>query len=232
MVKKNKNVAIIIVCGIFILLTALCFMRWSGILSGDFFGGQNSGTVLITSNAGDMQEDGAKDGDIADDDANGESASPVKDEIAVYLCGAVRNSGVYTLPFGSRVCDAVKAAGGLKANASLTAVNQARQLTDGEQIEFPTKKQEKQEKAAGGSDKKDGGTAETNAGQSEPSGLVNINSADLAELMTLTGIGESRAQSIITYRTEHGLFSDVKDIMNVTGIKDGIYQKIKDNITV
>ena len=229
MVKKSKNKAVIVICGIFILLSALCFMQWPIMGEGGFKVGKDNGTVLMSSDT-----DSTQDGGVQDGDAGGETGVSSKDEIAVYLCGAVKNPGVYRLPSGSRVCDAVQAAGGLKRTASLTAVNQARQLADGEQIEFPAKNQKKNGKTDSSvSDKKAGKSAEgINADQDSKSGLVNINNADAAELMTLPGIGQSRADSIIEYRTEHGSFAGIKDIMNVTGIKDGIYQKIKDNITV
>ena len=228
MIKNNKNTAIIFVCGIFILLSFICFIHQSGFWQDSFFGKKNGDTVLVSEDGNESQAEA-----VDDSEEGGGSPSVKNDEIAVFLCGAVKRPGVYKLPAGSRVCDAVKAAGGLKSTASHTAVNQARELSDGEQIEFPTKKQNKKKASEKDGDKKEKTSLGTNASQSDgASVLVNINTADLAELMTLSGIGESRAESIITYREEHGFFKEIKDIMNVTGIKDGIYQKIKDYITV
>lgn len=238
MFKNNKNTAIALVCVIFILLSVLCFTHLSGFFAGGFWGSHENGITFTASDSENSETfmssgGGSSEKDEAAGESGGSASSELeKGEIAVYLCGAIKHPGVYRLQAGARVCDAVKAAGGLKSTASLTAVNQARELSDGEQIEFPTKKKEKNQGAV--DDKKDGASAgdvKTHGGGVSPA-LVNINSADAAELMTLPGIGESRAQSIVMYRTEHGLFAGVKDIMNVTGIKDGIFQKIKDYITV
>ena len=109
--------------------------------------------------------------------------------------------------------------GGLSRKADASAVNQARLLTDGEQITIPRKGKKSSTKGRTGTDDK-------------VSGLVNINQADLAELMTLAGIGEAKAQLIIDYRTENGSFSSIEDIMKISGIKEGIYNRIKDQITI
>ena len=141
-------------------------------------------------------------------------------ECAVYICGAVKNPGVYRFTGDARVCDAVKAAGGFRKKADRTAINQARPLNDGEQITIPQKG-------------KNSGLAKKQAvGGDREAGLVNINQADLTELMTLAGIGEAKAQLIIDYRTENGSFTSIEDIMKISGIKEGIYNRIKDQITV
>ncbi len=135
-------------------------------------------------------------------------------EICVYVCGAVNAPGVYTLPAGSRVYEAVRMAGGLSDEADERAVNQAEILTDGRQVTIPTKAEVlKEEEGAAG-------------------GPVNINTAGVSELMRLSGVGESRAKDIIAYRKEHGAFSVPEDIMKVPGIKEAVFEKIKDDITV
>ena len=135
-------------------------------------------------------------------------------EICVYVCGAVNAPGVYTLPAGSRVYEAVRMAGGLSDEADERAVNQAEILTDGRQVTIPTKTEVlKEEEGAAG-------------------GPVNINTAGVSELMRLSGVGESRAKDIIAYRKEHGAFSVPEDIMKVPGIKEAVFEKIKDDITV
>jgi competence protein ComEA len=143
-------------------------------------------------------------------------------ECTVYICGAVKHPGVYTFPDGSRVCDAVTAAGGLTKKAADGSVNQARVLVDGEQITIPKKSSGKA--ASSGADGDSSGSADAS--------LVNINQADLSELMTLSGIGEAKAQLILSYREENGSFQTKEDIMNISGIKEGIYNQIKDSITV
>ncbi len=150
--------------------------------------------------------------------AGGDTAD--KGECAVYICGAVKNPGVYRFSGDARVCDAVDAAGGFRKKADRAAINQARILQDGEQITIPRK------------GKDSGSKKKKTVGGDSGSGLININQADLAELMTLTGIGEAKAQLIIDYRTENGSFASIEDIMKISGIKEGIYNRIKDQITV
>ena len=94
-------------------------------------------------------------------------------------------------------------------------------MSDGQMVRVPTK-----EEAQYGAESAEGGAKETD------SGLVNINTADAGELMTLPGIGASKAESILSYRREQGSFASVEEIMNITGIKEGVYSKIKDYITV
>ncbi|HBA97582.1 MAG TPA: competence protein ComEA [Lachnospiraceae bacterium] len=145
-------------------------------------------------------------------------------DIAVYICGAVKHPGVYSFTTGQRLCDAVKAAGGFKKSAARSAVNLARRLSDSEQITIPTKKQ-----AASRQGKSQEKASET-ASFSE-NGLININTASREELMTLPGIGMSKADAVIGYRSSNK-FNSIEDIKNVTGIKDGVFNQIKDQITV
>ena len=144
-------------------------------------------------------------------------------EIQVYVCGAVASPGVYVLPEGSRVYEAVEMAGGLLESADPKALNQARPLADGEQITVLTVEEVQ-----------NGETAEQGAGGSVSGGdgKVNINTADADELMTLSGIGESRAKAIIAYREENGKFESIEDIMKIDGIKEKMFEKIRDSITV
>lgn len=137
--------------------------------------------------------------------------------ICVYVCGAVATPGVVELPAGSRACDALDAAGGLTADADERSVNLAAVLEDGQQLYFPTTEEAETQRESA---------------EAESSGLVNINTADAAQLCTLPGIGESRAAAIIAYREEHGDFAAPEDVMAVSGIKTAAYEKIKAYITV
>jgi len=158
---------------------------------------------------------------------------PEEAVLVVHICGAVRKPGVYELPKGSRLYQAVEAAGGFLEEADADFLNQAETLEDGSRIRIPTKEEaeealslgEGQPFITGGEDSGGGGSGQTD-------GLVNINTAAKEELCTITGIGSSRAESIIKYRTENGNFHTVEEIMNVEGIKDGLFEKIKDRITV
>lgn len=151
-----------------------------------------------------------------------ESLKPV-----VYICGEVRTPGLYTCDAESRIADVVAMAGGLMPEADDTCVNMAAKVSDAQQIVI-TKKGEQAPSNNAGS----GGALQAGSGNTQAKGLVNINTADEAALKTLPGIGDQKAKAIISYRENGGSFSKPEDIMNVSGIKDGAYNKIKDLITV
>ena len=141
----------------------------------------------------------------------------------------MKNPGVYALVRNSRVYDAIAMAGGLTETAADDYVNQARYLSDGERVYIPQKEElsnlSSSQYAAGQP------VADGQSGDSEQENLpVNINTAGIGELTTLPGIGESRAESIIAYREQHGSFARIEDIMKISGIKDAAYEKIKDRI--
>ncbi len=169
--------------------------------------------------------------DITGDAAvSAETEMPDSAEICVYICGAVNAPGVYRLPAGSRVYEAVAMAGGLRADADAVYVNQASPLSDGEQITVYTI----EEAAAFGTAAPvtAGGGAGSAGNSAEAAGKVNINTAGAAELETLNGIGASRAQDIISYREANGSFQTIEDIMKVSGIKQSLFDRMKDRITV
>lgn len=140
--------------------------------------------------------------------------------VYVHVCGAVKEPGVYELPEESRIFEAIALAGGLRADACEDSVNQAETIFDGMMIKILTI-----EEAAGQQ-------TESKTEEAESDGRVNINTADAEKLMTLPGIGASKAESILSYRDEHGRFSSVEELMNITGIKEGVYSKIANYITV
>ena len=162
--------------------------------------------------------------------------------IYVDVCGAVANPGVFQLAAGSRVFQAIEAAGGYLPEAALTCVNRAGVLTDGQQLYILTQEEMERQgldpaEMAKASDGQISGSAGTgqNTGmtaQVQQDNRININTADEAQLTTLTGIGATRAQAIIAYREENGPFAAIEDIMNVQGIKEGTFAKIKDEIVV
>ena len=154
----------------------------------------------------------------------------------VHICGAVNRPGVYTFPEGSRVYDAVEAAGGLSEEAAASSLNQAALLSDGLQIVVPTEEElEGLSSQAASSGVFSSGIFPTDGAQNAAgsgNGLVNINTASLEELMTLPGIGQTRAEAIVAYRQERGSFQTIEDIMKVDGIKEGSFEKLKEKITV
>lgn len=182
-----------------------------------------------------------------------ETADEQTARICVHVCGAVRKAGVYELPSGSRVYEAVEKAGGFAENADQSYVNQAQQLSDGAKLVIPTLEQVQkasedpladtggigivEQSVVGSSDGpgaaagKESGTAQMNPAV-RPDGKININTATEAQLCEIPGIGATRAAAIAAYRQEHGNFTSIEEIMRVNGIKEGTYEKMKDSITV
>lgn len=171
-------------------------------------------------------------------DASSEEAKT----LVVHICGAVSAPGVYELPAGSRIIDAVEAGGGFLPEADEACCNLAEEIVDGCQIYIMTKTEScadgQTEKKAGIQTSPDSDMQTTdrnvrsNSAPALENGLVNLNTADVAALMTLPGIGESRAKAIISYREQHGAFAQIEDIMKISGIKQAAFSKIKDKITV
>lgn len=161
--------------------------------------------------------------------------------VYIHVCGLVCTPGVYGLPAGSRVYEAIEAAGGFSEAAVPDYLNLAQVLEDGMKIQVPDREQAEEWKArgltqsgisAGGVSGGVQTSGRTGTGDGGSKARVNLNTASREELMTLRGIGESRAEDIIHYREEFGGFKSIEDIMNVSGIKDAAFEKIKDSITV
>ena len=133
--------------------------------------------------------------------------------VCVYICGAVADPGVYTLPAGSRGADALEAAGGFSEGADPASVNLAEFLEDGMMIVVS------ENHAAG-------------EGESRGTGKINLNTADVSALTTLPGIGEGKAEEIIRYRERNGRFKKPEDLMKVPGIKEKAFERVKDKIIV
>lgn len=162
-------------------------------------------------------------GAVIDEDAevSAETAAPQNDYVIVHVSGAVISPGVYRIEGSMRVADAIEAAGGFCSNASDDNLNLAEPLADGEKITVLTRKQVKKLNNKASSDK-----------TGENSELININTASKEELMTLPGLGEAKADAVIKYREDNGGFKNTEEIMNISGIKEGVYSKISQYITV
>ena len=155
------------------------------------------------------------------------SSSESGSTIFVHVCGQVNAPAVYEFENGARVVEAIEKAGGFMENAATDYLNLAKVLTDGEKIYVPDKEE------ALGLNPVNVDTAQGNVADAKDTNTkVNINTASKEELLSLKGIGDSRAQDIINYRTENGKFAAIEDIMKVPGIKQGAFNKIKDNIRV
>lgn len=140
--------------------------------------------------------------------------------LRVYVSGAVKHPDVYEVPIGSIVKDALTVAGGAIEETDLERINLAAALSDGMQVHFPRKGEAAVAPAPGG----DPSVA--------VSGPINLNTATLEQLDTLSGIGPSIAQRIIDYRTANGPFASIEQIKDVKGIGDALFEKIKDSIIV
>lgn len=198
----------------------------------------------VESNAGDTDQNRKaepSDGSTGRTELSDASSEEAK-TLVVHICGAVSAPGVYELPAGSRIIDAVEAGGGFLPEAEEACCNLAEEIVDGCQIYIMTKSEScadgQTEKKAGIQTSPDSDMQTTdrnvrsNNAPALENGLVNLNTADVAALMTLPGIGESRAKAIISYREQHGAFAKIEDIMKISGIKQAAFSKIKDKITV
>lgn len=155
----------------------------------------------------------------------------------VYVSGEVNKPGVYELSEGMRVIDALKAADGYTEDACEAYLNLASLVCDEQMIYVPSNEEVEQMREGEGGALLNAQNMTGNNGGNETlavdsNGKVNINTATKEELMTLPGIGESKADKIISFRESNGRFSSIEGIMEISGIKDGLFNKIKDRISV
>ena len=230
-----------------------------GHLSGDRL---PDGRVSDDHLSGERLTDGRVSGDrlaekeeISSDRESDAEAGPMDEEVqesllTVHVCGAVRREGVYSLPAGSRIRDAVDAAGGFSGDADRSYLNLAMKIEDAWQIRVPTKEEAEALRLeqgrsgagtavpgaspglSGTSGLQGAGTAKDEAGKGNQEEKINLNTASKEQLMKIPGVGEAKAQRIIEYREQNGRFEAIEDLMKVPGIKDASFQKMKDYITV
>ena len=212
--------------------------------------------------SGERLTDGRVSGDrpaekegISSDKESDAEAGPMDEEVqesllTVHVCGAVRREGVYSLPAGSRIRDAVDAAGGFSGDADRSYLNLAMKIEDAWQIRVPTKEEAEALRLeqgrsgagtavpgaapglSGTSGLQGAGTAKDEAGTGNQEEKINLNTASKEQLMKIPGVGEAKAQRIIEYREQNGRFEAIEDLMKVPGIKDASFQKMKDYITI
>lgn len=212
---KKAKMAVLVLCilisGICYTVSRLSFNQTKGIeLSGLSEGAEESaGTVSLEKES---------------EESKGSSFSDTQAEVSlpcyVHICGEVVFPGVYQLSEESRVFEAVEKAGGFTPQASPENLNMAERIRDGMKIVVLSREEAVTAAARALGDNGQKGSK------------INVNSASKEELMTLRGIGEAKAEDIIKYRDSHGGFKRIEDIMNISGIKDAAFQKIKDDITV
>lgn len=159
-------------------------------------------------------------GDSEDKSTEADGTQTAK--VYIHVCGAVKKPGVYTFATEPHVIDVVEKAGGFTGRADPASVNLAESVADGTQLVIAEKDKKKRADEEQSSQKD----------ASVFSDKVDLNTASQEELMTLSGIGESKAAQIVSYRETNGRFQKIEDIMNISGIKEGVFNKIKDYITV
>lgn len=206
-IGRAKKAAIVGVC---VLLFIAAVVAVTSIVA------TGNGFEVSKASASDVQAEEMRD----DSSATEASAS----DICVDVAGCVNKPGICYLPEGSRVADAIEAAEGFSETAAKTSVNQARVLTDGEQLYVPSIDEQVPSMTAMGS--------EPGGASSASSGKVNINTADSDQLQTISGIGQSKADKIIAYRNANGPFSSVDELTNVSGIGEKTLESIRDSICV
>lgn len=218
-IEKHWQALIILLISLILgLIISLFFLTQS-------FRGKETdqGTDLIEELMNEDEEDILSEESEASTDKEEQIAESLK-EIIVDIKGQVKIPGVYHMEEGSRIIDVIEKAGGLLDESETTAVNFAQLLSDqmviyvpkiGEDI--PVESTISQEIAEGGE---------------QEQSKININEADKEALMTLNGIGDSKAENILAYREENGLFKSIEDIKNVSGIGEATFNNLKDSIVV
>ena len=230
MLKKNKILNFIGI-GIFCLFLFGC-SKESFLLSSK----ESSSTIVLKEEILLPQETSETVLEENKESEVGKIAEEKSEEIAVHICGAVNNPGVYYFKEKQRVHEGIVKAGGFREDADRDYLNQALFLEDGMKIIVPTKEETKvlkdSKEGTGEKEFLQGTSFSTLNETKEQKQKINLNTADKALLCTLPGIGESRAESILAYRQEHGDFEKAEDIMKVSGIKEAAYEKIKEYVTV
>lgn len=185
---------------------------------------------------------------ISEKEEKVEEKEQEKDEKEVTNCffdikGEVKKPGVYSISCDKRIVDAIKTSGGITNQGDTSVLNLSKKIEDGMVIVVYSKKEiatfletlkkeeEKKEICENSNITNDACITSNNDSEKKINSIVNINTASLEELMTLSGIGESKAKSIIEYRSQTP-FKKKEDLLNVTGIGDSLYASIKENITV
>lgn len=208
---KNRIVTLIFTCLLLTVLPACDASEKGGSL-----------TLLLEEAAGQEIAAGA-----ASDEAVREGGVLLPEEAArgggvpaltafVHICGEVESPGVYEVAEDARICDVLLLAGGFTESAATDAVNMAQKVTDGMQVVVPSVEEAERQTLA----------------EAEADGRVELNTATLEQLCTLPGIGESRARAILAYREEYGGFSVTEELMQVSGIKEGTFNRLKELVYI
>lgn len=212
----------------------ICLLGFVIIAGFSLFHGSNGSELQVSDNSSSTGGSASAEAETGSPkNETGDRGTPLDGTIFVDIGGAVKTPMLAELPDGSRVDDAIRAAGGLKKEADMTNVNRAEFLVDGQKVFIPSFAIDEEGNIIENAASFDAsGTADSGAGAADPSGKVNINTADSAQLQTLNGVGPATAQKIIDYRDSSGRFTSIEDIKNVSGIGDKTFDKLKDHICV
>ena len=224
--KKAFLVVLIIVAGI--LYSCEKFSSKSEIISKNENTLENERNLESTKSS--LKDEKTSDTTEKIETINAQSAAQTKENIYVYVCGAVNSPGVYEMNSEERVNQAIEKAGGFKEDAVKDYINLARKIEDGEKIYIPNQGELEALKESSIS-------FETKINENlnedkKTDRKININTATKEELMQLKGVGEAKALLIITYREANGGFKEITDLMKIKGIKQKFFDKIKDNICI
>lgn len=216
--RKTKKRIKIVAVALFFLSAGIGFFLWSNFYAAKESGAQLTGVLELTEQElpeKELQEQEEPDKTVLR-----------QENLVVYVCGAVNAPGIYTLSADSRLYEAVALAGGFSSEADPAYHNLARCISDGERIYILSSEETKLLSA------KQQVAGEEGAERSPENGLINLNTATAEQLMELPGIGEAKAKGILDYRAKIGQFTAIEEIMNVSGIGEAMFEKIKDKITV
>lgn len=253
---KNKKICIaiiiILLSGLFIIANKAVRNYNEEIITEENISAENESSKeknnAVTEDNGDIkeEEDAETEADFFEEDvakSNSETVDEEKEKIYVYVTGQVNIPGVVILDKGSRISDAINAAGGTTAKANTTKINLVYVLEDGMKVNIPSNEELKKDTKFEYITKDSGDGADdektlkeedkgTTTKKERSSNIVNINTATQTELETLPGIGPSTALKIINYRKENGKFSNIEDLKNVNGIGENKFEALKKYITV
>lgn len=226
--ENVRKIMFILAAALFIVGSAGCGRQEEGLLLTEAGEEAQAGSDVSASAAGADEGPaaghGPDEGGSSRADAQETSVPGETPLIYVQVSGAVNKPGVYALPEGSRVFQAVELAGGLSEEADVKSLNQAQALTDGEMIWVLAVGEAAAQAVPGGN------PPDASAGADD--GRVNLNTATKEELTSLPGIGEAKAGSILAWREANGSFAQIEDLMKIEGIKEGVFSKIKDYVKV
>lgn len=227
--KAVSAVGFVIVCGVSYLLFCSPFGKKAEVELE-----MHPDAVRTETKVGDVSPDLPEKITEEDSEHRGESVAKREESaitLYVHICGAVSEEGVYALPSGSRVTDGIKAAGGFREGADRTFHNLAAELADGQKIYVPTMEETKGLSLPERTEGTGGGLSETEGLYGSGAATkVNLNTAGLSELMTLSGIGEAKAESILKYREKVGRFQKIEELKKVSGIGDAVFEQIRGEI--